>query len=1369
MVSSGLVIIADNAGNTNGLELSRTSLEPATLYNLTFVARGLTDLFTGSNSWFVFVYNNTGGFPINTTSVSGSIMVPAGTYYYQANDYFQDLYSSDYSPTVTVNSNTTVYLNFSQPQTIMFNETGLNPGYIWGVSMSGSNPVYTHSSTVSGGSSVKYYAVNGHYSYSWVENQGGINTTLGSSNFYVQQTNLTFSLPISTFSNVTFNENNLPQGTTWFIRQVSGPDANDSYEQGSGSTIVMRTMEGINTFVAGYVINGFNISIASVTVNVGQEVDVTVDFPILYSVSINATNLPEYTTYSEWGFNGSFSYGPFINYFEEAVPGPQSMTVLLPVSSMAEEPFIELNNNAGGTSPSYVVQFPQSSIHVTQSGQTQSIHLGRLYTVKLNFPNMPAGYYLTVNSNIGYIQSYTSSQGDSSATLLAPNGTYDFTYGMADTSSGAGSMSIPFSFIISGSNSTVNVDVYNITFTSSYTQSSFYLYLGSPESSEVGYFQGSGSAGQNLSIYLSNGSYAYQLYSSYGGLSNSAEIEASGQFTVLGHSGTMLVQIPETYFNTTFVALGLPQNAPYFTYVSSVDQNVSVSGEFYLTSGSYDYAYLPQGEYYATHVSSEYDSSTYYANNTYFNVTSSGTVQLNFSTNAYFKFTEEGLPAGAEWNITFDGTPHSSTGKTIVVSGNSMLSLPFHVGRIGNYAPNPSSGSILADNQYYLNNFSMNYNIPVQFTPETLSGNAGISISTINATTLSTGSGSQFNLSGENTIDMVTSDPANGLTYIFYTPDSYQVISYIAVVNSSNYAPVAKIAVGSGAVQVYAMLDQANGILYSIMRLDYNQGFYYIASLNTANNRIQLTPINISGLSSLVLDKGSGMIYAAGYYGVYELNPETLGIISTIFMNGTYAEYAGGQGLNLFYSTGTGMIYATGYIPNGIVTIDPSDNSISGNFTFRISVNRQDAYVGGSSIDQKGMMIYFTLQQYNVTTGSYPSNIIEFNITTQRFQVGPSIGQGWAGSIAYDAANNYIYIPVQMEYAYSSTLSSLDLGQLDIFEPSSGLLVNYTELGQNPDGISLDPANSNILIGNSYMGSVTVIGTASLGFIQGTVNTHSASVTINGITVPVMNGQFAASVQPGTYYVGAFASGYSPEEQDVRVTDFSTSIIALNLSTTRTYLVTGTVSPSGASVLFNGIAASVSTTGNYRIDIAPGNYTVSAYLAGYYPLSEKVGIGDNMSLNLTLSKEPSPESEMINGNFIVYGFNVTVSALDNYPNSTFAVQFNSSADGILLVEVPYADLNSVNLSDLLSSRVYINNKEYNNFSVILSSNYTVILKVSGLSNDPTLLWLYGPEAVPPKLPANSSVTFYYYVAGAIVAIAVIGAAVIILRGRSRKK
>ncbi len=1374
MAFSGLVVLADGTANPAESNPYAVPSGSSDTYNLTFVAEGLTNLFNGSDGWSVVLYNSTGGIPLYPTANTVSIMVASGTYTYSATDYFQGIYSQGASPPFTVDKNTTIYLQFETPHTIIFNETGLASNYRWGVNMAGSSTVFTPSSIVTGGSSVEFFAISGEYSYSWFENQARVNTTVGSSYLYIEQTNLTFSLPISLFSNVTFNENNLPSGTTWFIRQATGPDFNGSYMQTTANDISMSAMNGINTFIAGYVLNGFDINLTYITVDVGSENAISVDFPTLFNVSINAVNLPGATLYNSWGINASFFYGPFNDYFNETGIGNLPLSALLPETSVSEVPFIELNGNAGGTSPLYYVQFQKSYYQVSGSGQVQNINLGNLYNIKLSFPGMPSGDYLSIYSRTGNIQSFASLQAGSSVTLLAPNGTDYFTYGIGSTSAEASSMYVQFNFTVSGSGKVVLYYVYNTTFASDYRQSGYQLSIFSPANPYFNYFAVSAAAGQNVSAYLLNGTYSYEMHSGYAGLSNSPTVETTGEFSVSGISGTVTVQVPETYYNTTFVTSGLPEGACYLFTFSLISKSVNIEQTLYGISGMNDYVYLPQGKFYISGIYGSFSDANYYANNTYFSVTKANTVYLNFSTNAYLKFFEQGLPAGALWSINFNGISYSSTGTTISVSGNASLDLPFQIYPTSDYYPDPASGSINPANQYNpYNNDSINYEIPVQFTPGTLSGDAAAPILTFNATDLNTSSGMQLNLSGpagQSAVITIASDSANGLTYILYTTDSNQ-ISYIAVVNSSTYDLVARISIELVAEPIFSVLDQANGILYSIFDLNSYGDHYYILSLNTGNNHMKLTPVNISGLTSLAVDPANGALYAAGYSAIYQLNPSTLAIISEILVNGSYATSHSGTGLNLFYSTETGFIYATGYIPNGIIAVNPMVDSIAGNYSFNLQMNTGDVCVGGSSIDQKDGVIYFTVQEYNATTGSYPSYIIAFNLSSGKFVIGPSIGQGWAESIAYNPQNGYLYIPVQMKYDYSSILSPLQLGQLDIYDPSNGLLINYTELSQNPSWISVNPANGNVLIGNGFIGSVTIMGTNSYGIINGSVNTPTASVTIDGIAVPVINGHFAASVPHGTYYVSAFAKGFLPVDKSVRVGTLATSTVALGLNATAvTYNIIGRISPAGASVLFNGIAASVNGSGHYHIYVVPGKYTVSAYLNGYFPFSEKVDIESNMSVNLTLAPQPLPSSEMKQDNFSVMGFNVNISSLSSNSNSTFSVRFNSSANGILVVEVPLASLNNANLTTILDSRVYINNLGYNNFSIVISPNYTVILKVSGLNKDPTLLWMYGPEAVPPKAPAGSSLILYYYIAGALIAAIIIaGAVVTVMKRRSMKK
>ena len=85
--------------------------------------------------------------------------------------------------------------------------------------------------------------------------------------------------------------------------------------------------------------------------------------------------------------------------------------------------------------------------------------------------------------------------------------------------------------------------------------------------------------------------------------------------------------------------------------------------------------------------------------------------------------------------------------------------------------------------------------------------------------------------------------------------------------------------------------------------------------------------------------------------------------------------------------------------------------------------------------------------------------------------------------------------------------------------------------------------------------------------------------------------------------------------------------------------------------------------------------------------------------------------------------------------------------------------------------VYINDAAYNNYSITVSSNYTVILKVYDLNfGDPTMYWKYSPAAVIPKNNEGNlqSPDLYNYVAIGILitVILVIGVSAVIKKKRN---
>ena len=199
----------------------------------------------------------------------------------------------------------------------------------------------------------------------------------------------------------------------------------------------------------------------------------------------------------------------------------------------------------------------------------------------------------------------------------------------------------------------------------------------------------------------------------------------------------------------------------------------------------------------------------------------------------------------------------------------------------------------------------------------------------------------------------------------------------------------------------------------------------------------------------------------------------------------------------------------------------------------------------------------------------------------------------------------------------------------------------------------------------------------------------------------------------------------------------------------------------------------MTTTGYYHISLSAGTYTISVYESGYYPYSENITLSSSQVINFTLAKEPSATSTTSLNNTTATGYNVTVSNLTS-GNGIISVSFSSGANGTLIVQIPYVDMKNATISEILNSTVYINGVPYRNYTVSISSSYTIILKVYGLkSGDPTLSWKYSPSGTVPAPKPSSSVSpppslLIYEVMGAIIAVGIVAGAVVMTLGKRRR-
>lgn len=258
--------------------------------------------------------------------------------------------------------------------------------------------------------------------------------------------------------------------------------------------------------------------------------------------------------------------------------------------------------------------------------------------------------------------------------------------------------------------------------------------------------------------------------------------------------------------------------------------------------------------------------------------------------------------------------------------------------------------------------------------------------------------------------------------------------------------------------------------------------------------------------------------------------------------------------------------------------------------------------------------------------------------------------------------------------------------------------------------------------------SINLVPMAFYGLLEGSLTPGNATITANGFLIPAFNGSFDASLPPGTYYVTVSAKGYHSLEFNVTISLLVVSWHNVSLVPSRSVLLSGYVQPYLASVVAQNFTAYVNSSGYYFLWLQPGNYTVSVYAYGYLPISHQISISANIEVNFTLQADPAAtSSESLNG-ISVIGFGTNVGNLSNSGGIISATFSTASGIGSLIISAPFSSLVGVNISNLLDSRVYVGNQQYSNFSVVISSNHTVILYVQGLHGDPTISWLYSPDA-----------------------------------------
>lgn len=326
------------------------------------------------------------------------------------------------------------------------------------------------------------------------------------------------------------------------------------------------------------------------------------------------------------------------------------------------------------------------------SGQNLSVSVlfnRVLYNQTFAETGLPLGimWYLNISGQ------HTLSSSTSTITTALINGSYNYTAATVDKKYSAKQRAL----LVNGSNATHTVTFTSVTYlitfiaTSFPTNSTWYVNLSDGLSNS--------STTSKITFKLQNGSYTYKvaisnkIYAPY-------DYGRVLSFTVQGSNLTLSnFQFFPVDYLVSFNEYGLPNGTAWFLNLT----NLSVSGPITKTSSRY---VLHNGTY--RYTVSTLDKNYRAKGGSFIVNGGSDIVNVTFVPVEYeVTFTENGLPAGTDWNVTFNGVTKNTTGTElsfIVMNG----SYGFSLGNISGFSEKLNSSTVRVSGH--------NINETIQFT-----------------------------------------------------------------------------------------------------------------------------------------------------------------------------------------------------------------------------------------------------------------------------------------------------------------------------------------------------------------------------------------------------------------------------------------------------------------------------------------------------------------------------------------------------------------------------------------------------------------------------------------------------------------------------
>ena len=826
-----------------------------------------------------------------------------------------------------------------------------------------------------------------------------------------------------------------------------------------------------------------------------------------------------------------------------------------------------------------------------------------------------------------------------SYTFSLANGSYSYTVTTSDKTSQPSPSS--GSFTVNGSPLSKSVkfsQVYELTFTETGLLSGTPWYVNLTNGMVSGAITDT-----SYSLLLTNGSYSYKVSTSDKKYSPSP---SSGSFTVNGASVSKSVTFAKVTYTLTFTESGLPSGTTWYVNLSNGQTYSSTTGTLSFTepNGTYSYTAATTDKLYSA------PGGTFTVNG------QSQSLSVAFHKNLFSQeFIEHGLPSGTLWSATVDQTQYLSTSNCICVelpngSYNAQFSSP------SGYFPTPSQYMFTVDGSSQ--SFDIVYGQARNETfikpLETILPAQQIAMpgSIVNASIYSLSLGFAFdNSTGLLFIPLISGSNSGLYVYNVLTGKFLKTINdpyvYDAVYNPSTGFVYA--------ISLSGNLSEINPSTFEIVKnvsvpsandagvfLDQQGTYIYAYNLNTGS----ITQIDVS---SMVLTK----TLAVG--PTNDISP----LYTVIGGYAYFANTTGNEMIILNLSTGAvkTIILPKDYTAESVLPYLGSDLLIGGeNYSDLIYNVSSSAITLGPQISGIASSVAYDSISHSLyiasmpTMGNFVGNITEVN--PEKNTIIATIPGTIAFAIVFDPSTQEVIT------------DNYDLGSVSLYSVQHYYTVTFTESGL-PSGTSWYVNLSNVQTYSSTTGTLsftepnyTYSYTITTSYRALHPSPSSGSFTVNGaplsesvtfsnLTYSVTFSETGLPSGVEWYINGSALSGHAISPSSISFTltngtyvftvtnlssyytttySFTITVAGKNVTETVNYhhyaYITGTISPSNASLTINGKSVNISSTGAFNVSVANGTYHVVASLSGYNSYYNNFTLNSRNVKNLTITLKP---------------------------------------------------------------------------------------------------------------------------------------------------